>query len=348
MIAIRSFLLLVCLSLSAYHLDTFYGSMEVTDKTVIDIIEHPVMQRLKKVRQYGTRYYTIKADEYDRFQHSIGVYYILNKFGASKNEQLAGLLHDASHTVFSHVGDWIFDHPDGKSSFQDDIHEFFLQQYGMQTLLQQHGLTIADIHHKNDAYCMLDQELPDMCADRIEYNIQGGVIEGLITHQQAQEILMALRFENGIWFFVDVAVAKTFANISLYLTEHSWGEPLGVVGYKLTAQAIKRALHLEYLVLDQIYFGTDDIIWQLLQQADDEQIKAAMYELNNIKKCYCLTAPQEADFMINPKFRGINPLVCVDNQLIRLTELDADFAHMYETAKKVIERGWAIKRTNIH
>lgn len=104
-------------------LTTLYGDFTIAEPVLIELLQDPYMQRLKHIRQYGTNYYTIKKQDFNRFDHSVGVFVLLRKYGASLNEQIAGLLHDVSHTVFSHCGDYLFkvSQLDG-SSYQDTIH----------------------------------------------------------------------------------------------------------------------------------------------------------------------------------------------------------------------------------
>lgn len=88
--------------------ETFYGPVEVKEPVLLELIQSPAMQRLKHVNQYGVAFFTTHREEYTRYDHSLGVFAILRKNNASLEEQISGLLHDISHTVFSHTGDWIF------------------------------------------------------------------------------------------------------------------------------------------------------------------------------------------------------------------------------------------------
>src|SRR5690554_5599914 len=89
-------------------IETFYGLIDVEEPLLLELIEHPAFQRLKGVHQYGVSYYTTHKEEYTRYDHSLGVFALLRAKGSPLKEQVAGLLHDVSHTAFSHVGDWIF------------------------------------------------------------------------------------------------------------------------------------------------------------------------------------------------------------------------------------------------
>ena len=92
------------------------------------------MQRLKSIHQYGVGYYTTHTEEYNRFDHSVGVFVVLKKKGAKLDEQIAGLLHDVSHTVFSHVGDWVFGKEYQEDDYQSTIHRLYLAVSGVETI----------------------------------------------------------------------------------------------------------------------------------------------------------------------------------------------------------------------
>ena len=330
-------------NLKTINLETIYGNFEINDPVIIELLSHPMMLRLKNIRQYGVNYYVIKPETYHRYEHSVGVYLLLKKYGASLKEQVAGLLHDVSHTVFSHVGEWIFDHKDGLSSYQDDNHDSFLKATGFAEILEKHGFTLESINHKHNNFSLLEQDLPDLCLDRIEYNLQGGLRENLITKDDFDAILNSLKFKDDKWYFTDIENAKKFALISLYHTEKIWGSPLGLLTYKLTGQALKIALNKKYLSLDDIKFGEDDLIWQKLITIDDVQIKYLVNKLINHQNFYLPSSAEEADFFLHSKFRGVNPWVKINNKFQRLTEVDADYAEKYFALKKIYASPLGIK-----
>src|SRR5579862_5825782 len=78
---------------------TPYGNFNVHEPVLLELFDSPALVRLKGVRQYGVTYYADKK-EYNRYEHSVGVWAILRRFNARLEEQIAGLLHDVSHTVF--------------------------------------------------------------------------------------------------------------------------------------------------------------------------------------------------------------------------------------------------------
>ncbi|MGE0207291.1 MAG: HD domain-containing protein [Candidatus Babeliales bacterium] len=331
-----SFIFYSFFSLAQEHLvlETIYGKYTITEPVLIELLEHPMMQRLKKVRQYGVNHFMIKPEEYHRYEHSIGVFLLLRMHGASLHEQIAGLLHDVSHTVFSHVGDWVFQHADGLFSYQDTIHEDFLYKSGLHVVLEKHGFAPCDVVHKNKEFSMLEQDLPDLCADRIEYNLQGGLREQLITQEEFQALLENLHYQNGHWFFTDQKLARSFAEISLYHTKYIWGSCEDLIVYMLAGKILKDAVAIHYLTLDDIHFGTDDDIWQRLCSCTHPDIVAGMHELKQYKELYQPTQDSEHAIKLCSKFRGVDPYVKKEGRLYRLTELDVEYKQRYDAYKK--------------
>ncbi|MDO8683122.1 MAG: HD domain-containing protein [Armatimonadota bacterium] len=92
------------------------------DDFILDLIDTPEMQRLRRIRQLGMSCFTYQGAEHSRFTHSLGTYHcvcrileslirnhrgqgkiprIIKKIGRSV--KAAGLLHDLGHGPFSHV-----------------------------------------------------------------------------------------------------------------------------------------------------------------------------------------------------------------------------------------------------
>ncbi len=81
--------------------DALYGSFEI-DGVLEELILSERVQRLKGIHQAGASFLVNSKWNISRFEHSIGVMLLIKKFGGSVEEQIAALLHDVSHTVFSH------------------------------------------------------------------------------------------------------------------------------------------------------------------------------------------------------------------------------------------------------
>jgi len=323
---------------------TIYSTFEVTEPVLIDLFNNQTMERIKHVHQYGASDYVIPQNkDYSRYEHCVGVWALLRMYGASLEEQIAGLLHDASHTVFSHVGDILFEHNSSHSSYQDDIHQWYLEQQKIDELLRKHNLSLHTVLHKNGAHNMLEQDLPDICADRLEYNLQAGLLTNLLTIEDIKNILESLLYENGVWFFTQIECAKKLALVSLFNTEHVWGSPEDRFINENMANALKRALHIGLLTSNDIHFSTDDIIWNIVHTADDHVIRSCMKNIQHYKQIVTITNPETSDFIVKNKFRGLDPFVTIENGLQRLTDLDAEYKKEYDRVKKQVAQGWGVR-----
>lgn len=319
-----------------------YGAISVTEPVLCDLIETKAVQRLKSINQYGPVSY-IKPIFYDRFTHSVGVVWLLQKFNASIPEQIAGLLHDVSHTVFSHVGCHIESQKmkkdtfiETKDAYQDKIHIYHLSQTDIPAVLAKHGYSLEQIDHKNGNFIMFDQELPDLCADRIEYNLYGGYIEHYLTREDVQNILKSLEFNGSKWILTDLQAAQKLAHASLGLTELHFASLWDQVLYHWAAQMLTYAVQKGYLSEDDIHFGVDEYIWYQLMTHNDPLIMQNVQRIYNLENSFTLGTQEKHDLCIICKSRAVDPLIRLNNKDLRLTDLDKNYAQEYNRVKDLV------------
>ena len=104
--------------------DEIYGEFKVAEPVLISLINSQPIQRLKGIDNYGIPKEMYQFPGFSRFDHSLGVLLLLRRLGAGIEEQVAGLLHDVSHTAFSHVVDWAI----GDSEKEDLGFNSFLEE----------------------------------------------------------------------------------------------------------------------------------------------------------------------------------------------------------------------------
>ena len=331
-----------------------HGMVKISDPLEIELIKSPAMERLKKIHQYGVTYYAGLPYFFSRYDHCIGVYLLLKKYGLTQKEQIAGLLHDASHTAFSHVAEVVFNHNDHHHSYQDTIHRHYLEQCGIGAILKKYQLTVTDVMHKetdpqisgNGVFKALEQDLPDLCADRIDYILEGSMHEQMLTQEDINGILEALQWNGNSWYFTDPAAAKKFAECSLYLTEHVFGAILNDVTYHWASRAINRAFDIGLFSKEEFCTSVDAAIWQKLETCEDTLISEMLHKIMNWEE-YCEAGtPEYFDVHIFSKFRGVNPLILINSELIRLTDFNQEFAELYATVKNRMGAGKYIKFKN--
>lgn len=341
------FLILILLAsgkLSCETIHTFYGPLEVEEPVLLELIHSPAFQRLKEVHQYGVSYYTkTHPEEYNRFDHSLGVFAVLRVKGASLEEQIAGLLHDVSHTVFSHVGDWVFKKQQSKEDYQTSIHEFYLTASGLETILNRYGYTSQQILPGRECFKMLDQSLPNLCADRIDYNIQGAYFQHFLTREEALELFTDLSYEDGKWVSTKKDLALKLANFSLYMTESCWGSAANFITSQWLADAIHQGFNIGLISFDEFHFGIDQEIWDKLSISEDPLIASRMEMLAHFNDYYRLTDPSQTEFFIKFKCRGVNPWIKLEDKIFRLSSIDKEYGEALQNMLEKASRGWPLE-----
>ncbi len=327
------------------QIDTIFGSYEIDDPIIEELIDSKVMQRLKNIDQSGVPYYLGYVSAFDRFSHSVGVYYLLKKVNAPHKEQVAGLLHDASHTVFSHLGDYLFQDT-FERSYHDGIHKWYLKNVNIQAILDEYNLTLKDILPKENDYLALDQGLPDMCADRIEYNLHTALMFNMFTKEKVKEIISNIRYKRGKWYFTDVKLAKEFAKLSLEFTEKFWGGDWNFVIQQFYSEILLRAKEIGLVTLEDVHFKEDKEIFDRILSSNDESIKELLLKCWCASDYYEVVTSEPFDYIHFPKFRGIDPLVSYHNKLVRLTSIDNEFRKEFLRVKEYTVKGIKIRLKN--
>lgn len=342
-------LLSTSLTLHAETISTVFGNINEKNPLILELIDSPTMQRLKNIDQSGPlAYFGTKCPRLSRYEHSLGVYALLKRYNVSTNEQIAGLLHDASHTVFSHLADILFQQGAQRTeSYQDVIHNWFLTKTNVAALLEKYHIKLTDISPKNDNFTALEQPYPDMNADRIEYNLHTALIFQDLDQDDINKILNSLQYKDHKWYFTDIVNAKKFSTLSSYYTRAIWGSDYNIALYTVTTATIKYALEKEIITEDEIHFGVDQEIISTLMNSTDPIIVDLMVIMQNIESYYETSDKVNCDVLHPIKARCIDPLVLYDGKLQRLSTLSMDFNNDLQNAKKFATSGSCIKFINI-
>ncbi len=345
----RNLVVALLLSVTAVQaqmiVSTAWGDYACDDELIEQVIASPVMQRMKDIAVAGPTFYLGMVPDYSRYNHSIGVWWLLKtKACADKKEQLAGLLHDTSHTVFSHLGDIVFGKGDGDKSYQDTIHLWFLSHYqDLITLLDAQGLMLEQMDPDHPDYRALEQPLPDLCADRIEYNLHTGIVFGRISKEDACAVIDALDYQDGFWFFTDQDKAKQFAQLPLHFTKHIWGGHENMFVYYCFGQAVAHALKTGLLSHEIMHFGGDTQVMDIVRNAQDPVIKYWFARAADYKNQYTVVDYGKGTINSRPKCRAVDPFVRQDDgTYARLSEIDDEFAQELYDLKEWCKIGYGI------
>lgn len=96
--------------------DPVHGFIKIPRGLLLNIVQHPLMQRLTRIKQLGMSNFVYPGAQHTRFQHSIGAFHLtseailaLTQKGAfifdseAEAVEAAILMHDIGHGPFSHV-----------------------------------------------------------------------------------------------------------------------------------------------------------------------------------------------------------------------------------------------------
>lgn len=337
------FFCLVFCTLVGVQIETFYGPIEVEEPVLLELIESPAFQRLKSIHQYGVAYYTTHNEEFTRYEHSLGVFALLQAQGCTLEEQIAGLLHDVSHTIFSHVGDWIFNRQHQEVDYQNLTHADYLERSGLGIILGKYGYSIDQIQPKYESFPALEQSLPNLCADRLDYNLQGAYYQGYISHEEAVRMFHTIKLIEGHWISEDYLLLKKLVRYSIYMSQNCWGSGTEYILSMWLAEAILHGVDIGMITIDDIRFGIDQEIWDRLLASDDILIQQNMHKILHHADYITFVDTSEADIIVKSKYRGIDPWVVIDGKRVRLTATDPQLAEEYRIGKERMAQGWAIK-----
>jgi hypothetical protein len=311
--------------------DKIYGEQTIDDPLALELLATPAMQRLKEIHQYGVFHKHNPAWNTTRFDHSVGVYLLLKRFDAPREECIAGLLHDVGHMVFSHVMDWMFKRSGQQDSGDNATVAYVRERTVIPEVLEKEGWTGERVFDKA-GYPLLEAELPDLCADRIDYSLRDGVTFGLMTPETAQEYLSHLQGRDGVWFFDDDQAAREYAEDVMMLCESFWTAPWQVFMYHLAKEAMARSLKAG-AVTQEDFWSDDETVWKKMEGAD-ATVRAILRQIREINKKEINNATGEGEIVYPRKVRVQDPLFKRAGSLERVSEAFPDLAAEFARVKK--------------
>ncbi len=212
--------------------DPVYGFIEVPRGLVLDLIDHPWFQRLRRIKQTGMAGYVYPGALHTRFHHALGALHLMQlavevlrrKGVAISDEELeavcvAILLHDIGHGPFSHA----LEHS------LIDLHHEDVSLKLMQYLNKEFGgrLNLAieiftDVYSRKFLHQLVSGQL-DM--DRMDYlnrdSFYTGVTEGMIGYDRIIKMLYVVDDElvveeKGIYSIEKFLMARRFMYLQVY------------------------------------------------------------------------------------------------------------------------------------
>lgn len=304
-------------------------------------LELPVMNRLKGIgllcgtdwtRLYRNRFY------YSRFDHSVGVALIVWHFTRDKKQTLAGLFHDLSTPLFSHVADFRKGDALTQSATEEPNAAIIKGNRELVELLARDGLTpeqVCDYH----IYPVADNEIPQLSADRLEYMFPSGMaLEGSWTMEEIQQVyndLEVMKNEES----VDEIGFRTVEAAELYCYRFCMtGHVLQLNENKLTLQLLAKitslAIDLKIITEEDCMLLSEKEAMERFDKSENPEFRKYYNTFRNMTEIEHTGSklPEDEYFSVSLKVkqRYINPLVKAGYKARRLYDVS-------EKSRKLID-----------
>ncbi len=292
--------------------DRVYGESAIDDPAIQALIDCPTFRRLGGIRQAGPSALAFPFKTVTRYEHSLGAYLLLKRLEADPKEQVAGLLHDISHTAFSHAVDFVF------ASEAQDHHEGlkpeFLHRPDLARAIRGLGYRPEDFAD-DSVYLLLEQPLPALCADRLDYFFRDSLTCGVTTPEQVATYLASLVLAGPVIAFNDEAVARQVAAQFSVMNREWWASPTEAFIYNEFADALREAFRLGVLKRSDLL--TDDArVLEKLRGAKAGRIGEKLQGVLRFRP----EAIRDFRPRVEPKSRWLDPLILDGSGLSKLSE----------------------------
>ncbi|MCD6284733.1 MAG: HD domain-containing protein [Anaerolineae bacterium] len=325
----------------AFH-DPVYGGVCFTEPLLVDLYNSRAVQRLADIHQGGITAFIKPERSTTRLHHSRGVAALLQRLGAGVVEQAAGLVHDVAHTAFSHVVDFVY--PNRDHDYHEVHRDEVILSSDLPDILANHGLDWRKVTEAGN-YPLLEQPLPQLCADRLDYFLRDGIMDvGTFSQRDGAALLEHLVVHQGQIAVDSLDAAQWLGEHFIQLDDACWCSVQEVGWYAVMAKALRVALARE-IITETDFGGTDRAVMDTLGRAHDAEIDHWLQWLRRDVDFARVEGESAGayDLVALPKVRAIDPPVLLNGSTTPLSELDPPFAarrHRYITGK---EGSWKLR-----
>jgi HD superfamily phosphohydrolase len=320
--------------------DRVYGKFEIEEPVMLELIAAPELQRLRGIDQAGygpfwMEEYGIPEETYEhsRFSHSVGVMLLLKRYGASLEEQVAGLIHDVSHTAFSHCTEYALSGGNGGGQdSQDRSHERFVRGSYIPAILEKFGLDLDHILDDKN-FPLKETSLPDLCADRIDYVLRDAIVYKQSDEDGVRYLLDNLRAEDGIWSFASLESAERFAELFFRMNNECYAGIVSARMFCAVGDFVKHALEKGYISLEDLEGEDESVVKKaMMNSGGDKGLEILFARMEN--RVVGFDDPQKGGRHIVCKSRAVDSLFSDEGRLRRLSDAKPEWKEIMMAEKK--------------
>lgn len=270
--------------------DPVLGFITIPSNFLYDLIQHPYMQRLNRIKQLGLTSFVYPGTQHTRFQHSIGAMHLMNEAitqlrfkGVEISDEEAEavlaaiLLHDIGHGPFSHVLE--------NSLVENIIHEelslLLIKRINQETKSKLET-TIAIFNNQYPKKFLHQLVSSQLDMDRLDYlcrdSFYSGVAEGTVGAARLIKMLNVVNDSlvveaKGIYSIENFLIARRLMYWQVYLHKTA------VVAERMLVNILKRAKELSSQ--GEVLFATPALHYFLTNKANKDVFERSSEALNN-------------------------------------------------------------------
>ncbi|WP_285400479.1 HD domain-containing protein [Lysinibacillus sp. fls2-241-R2A-57] len=317
--------------------DDIYGQFELDD-VLEELLSSKPMQRLKGIHQGGASYLVNSQWNVTRYEHSVGVMLLIKQLGGSLEEQVVGLLHDVSHTAFSHVIDFVLENK--AEDYHEEIFMDVIRESEIPIILKKYNYDYEQLFFNTSKWTLLEQSAPDLCADRVDYTLRDMYAYGQASLEDIQKFLNDIIIYQGKMCLQSIEIAEWFVKTYYQEVLDFFMDPLNIYANDKLAQTLKLSLEKKILTLDDFLKEDNELIEQM-KSSNDTQIQSLLKQLHPCVKVR--VNHTEFDIHQKNKARLIDPLLKIDNKLLKSSDLSEVVNKMNAAAKEKYKQGVFVK-----
>jgi HD superfamily phosphohydrolase len=168
--------------------------------------------------------------------------------------------------------------------------------------------------YDDSIYHLLEQPLPALCADRLDYFLRDGLACGVVKLEAASRILNHVAVWNDRIILTDLAVAREAVALFQAMNQDWWASPTEAFIYNEFAEALREGLRLGILRPEDL-MTEDDLVLAKLDAAENPDIARTLAQIRHFR-------PQLAEGYcprVVPKQRWLDPHVRSGRSVARLS-----------------------------
>ncbi len=344
--------------------DPVFGFLSIPNELIYDVLQHPYVQRLNRIRQLGLSYLVYPGAMHSRFGHSLGAMHLMHEAIASlrlkgveiteheeTSAMIAILLHDIGHGPFSHV----LEHTLVEGVTHEDISLLMMERINID-LNGQLDTAISIFKNEYPKHFLHQLISSQLDVDRMDYLCRDSFFTGVQEGRVASErLLKMLDVRNdrlvvqvkGIYSVEKFLVARRLMYWQVYLHKTSVAAEQHLIKILSRAKELARSGKelfcspaLRYFLYQPVTFGmfspTSEALEKYALLDDNDVLSAIKAWISADDKV--LSALSES-FVNRRLFRGElleKPLT--DSQK---TELNKEYATLLDVSEKEAEYCWS-------